>query len=96
MSSLKYRAEDVAYVAALQKLESHSPWTMTTGQDIYGDFFVSFVTKEFSERVTLKSSSRRRLTSLILLLVEHWEEMSLLLADLANVGNHGRRKDEND
>lgn len=66
---------DAAYAASLQSLENLSPWTMTTGQELSGDYFVSFVTKEFSERVTLKSSSKQQLTLLIRLLEEHWDEM---------------------
>lgn len=68
--------EAAEYVAALRSLGSLSPWTMTTGQASSGDYFVSFATSEFSERVTLRSSSRQQLTSLIHLLVEHWDEIS--------------------
>ena len=81
MKSLFYKDMDAAYADAIQSLVSHSLWTMTTGQESSGDYFVSFVISEFSERVTLKSSSKPQLTSLILLLVEHWDEMSSPPAD---------------
>lgn len=81
MISLPNREGDVEFAEALQRLESRSPWTMTTGRDSSGDYFVSFVTREFSERVTLKSLSRQQLTSLILLLDAHWDEMSWLPVD---------------
>jgi hypothetical protein len=78
---------DVGYVAALRRLESRSPWTMTTGVDTFGAYFVSFVIREFSGRVTLKFLSKRQLTSAILLLDESWEEMSSLLDDLERKGH---------
>jgi hypothetical protein len=66
----------VVFVVESRSLESLSLWTMTTGRDSSGDYFASFVISEFSERVTLKCSSKPLLTSLTLLLVEHWGEMS--------------------
>src|SRR5678815_1627554 len=81
MTSFPSREGGVEFVAALQRLESRLLWTMTTGRDSSGDYFVSFVTREFSERVTLKSSSRPQLTLLIRLLDAHWDEMSWLPVD---------------
>lgn len=93
MRSSGHRVVDAAYAASLQSLANHSPWTMTTGQDSLGAYFVSFVTSEFSERVTLKSSSKRQLTFLIHLLEEHWDEMLSLQEDPRRSDNHGGRSD---
>ena len=87
------RGEAAAYVAALRSLESRSPWTMTTGRDSSGDYFVSFVTSEFSEPVLLKSSSRRQLMLLIHLLVKHWDAMSSPATDPASGVGEGRSEE---
>jgi hypothetical protein len=85
---------DAEYVAALRRLESLSPWTMTTGRDSSGDFFVSCVIREFSERVALKSSSRPLLTWLILQLVKRWEETLSPPADLERSDSRGSGSDD--
>lgn len=76
MQSSSTRAEDVEYAAALQKLRSLSPWTMTTARDGFGAYCVSFAIREYSGHVALRCWSKQQLTSLILLHVTHWEEMS--------------------
>jgi len=84
MSFSRSSLVDAGYVGALRKLEERSPWIMITGRDSSGDFYVSFVTKEYSERVTLKSSSKQQLTLLIHLLAQHWDEMLWLPVDLGD------------
>ena len=89
MRYLSSKAADAEYADALLKLESRSPWTMTTGRDSSEAYFVSFAINEFLAPVGLRSLSKRQLTFLILQLVEHWEEMSLLRADQDVHDNQG-------
>lgn len=78
--SLMNKMEDAVFAGVLQRLVNLSPWIMTTGRDSSGDYYVSFVIREFLEPVTLKSSSRRLLMLQILLHVGLLEEMLLHLA----------------
>lgn len=81
MPSLFNRDTDAEFADALRSLANLSQSITIMPQDLYGDYFVSFVTSESSAPVTLKSSSKPQLTLLILLLVKHWDEMSLRPVD---------------